>query len=82
MFDDTMGWRVGVVRADADGPYIIVSRRQVATVCWLLGTHGMFHTVEGSVPDPSHGDDPIESVVRLSPSVDEVRVQEILDCAP
>jgi hypothetical protein len=82
MYDYSTGWKVGVVRADPVGGYIIVSRRQVAAVCWLLATHQVPHAVEGFVPDQIQNDDPVESVIRLGRCVEDVRVQEILDCAP
>ena len=82
MFDETTGGQVGVERADTAGSYIIVSRRQVTALCWLLATHQVSHAVEGYVPEVFNVDDPIDSVVRLGPCVDDVRVQEILDSAP
>ena len=92
MFDYSTGWKVGVVRADAVGGYIIVSRRQVAAVSWLLAKNEVPHAIEGFVPDPHsmegfvpdqfQDDDPVEAVVRLGPSVEDVRVQQILDRTP
>lgn len=69
-------------RADPVGGYIIVSRRQVAAVCWLLSTHQVPYAIEGFVPDQYQDDDPVEAVVRLGPCVEDFRVQEILDRAP
>ena len=82
MYDDSTGWTVGVDRADPVGGYIIVSRRQVTAVCWLLATHEVPHAVEGFVPDPYQDDDPVEAVVLLGPGVEDDRVQEILDLTP
>ena len=82
MYDVSTGWQVGVDRADAAGAYIIVSRQQVTAVSWLLARHQVPHAVEAFVPDPFQFDDPVEVVVRLGASVEELRVQEILDLAP
>jgi hypothetical protein len=82
MYDDSTGWQVGVDRGDTVGAYIIVSRRQVAAVSWLLATHQVPHAVEAFVPDPFQIDDPVEAVVRLGPCVESFRVQQILDRAP
>jgi hypothetical protein len=82
MYDYSTGWEVGVVRADTVGAYIIVSRRQVTAVSWLLATHRVPHAIEGFVPDQFQDDDPVEAVVRLGPGVEDVRVQQLLDGAP
>ena len=82
MYDYSTGWKVGVVRADALGGYIIVSRRQVTAVSWLLARHQVPHSIDGFVPDQFQDDDPVEAVVRLGTCVEDVRVQEILDCEP
>ena len=82
MYDHSTGWQIGVDRADTVGAYIIVSRRQVTAVSWLLATHQVPHAIEGFVPDQFQDDDPVEAVVRLGPCVEDVRVQEILDGAP
>jgi hypothetical protein len=82
MYDYSTGWQIGVDRGDTVGAYIIVSRRQVMAVSWLLATHQVPHAIEGFVPDQFQDDDPVEAVVRLGPCVEDVRVQEILDRAP
>ena len=82
MYDDSTGWQVGVDRAGVIGAYIIVSRRQVTAVSWLLATHHVPHTIDAFVPDQAQPDDPVEAVVRLGDCVEDLRVQEILDRAP
>jgi hypothetical protein len=82
MYDHSTGWQIGVDRGDTAGAYIIVSRRQVGAVSWLLATQQVPHAIEGFVPDPFQDDDPVEAVVRLGRLVDAFRVQQLLDCAP
>src|SRR5678816_3715355 len=46
VYDQSTGWQVGVDRADEVGAYIIVSRRQVTAVSWLLAVHHVPHVID------------------------------------
>jgi hypothetical protein len=81
MFNFSTGGQVGIESTDT-GPYIIVSRHQLATVCELLAAHWVPHTLAGFVPDPFSDDDPIEAVICISSCREDGRVQQILDGAP
>jgi hypothetical protein len=81
MFDFSTGGTIGVESTNS-GPYIVVSRRQVAAVCEVLAAHRLSSTLAGFVPDPFCDNDPIEAVIAIDLCHDDGRVQEILDSAP